>query len=199
MPRAVPIAPVGSVRLIPGHQCWTRGPIVRFLRGYEYSIQRVAAGTVQDQPPVQTPTVTDSRRAVAGAPAALRVAHPRPEDRAEAAAAADSRRAGRRPRPLGQWPTRTGYFHRAVLSCRQTCCSRRLFGGYVQLWRFSTLAVGCRSTANPVAVQRFRQSLASNENRRPQIRWSRVRAPPAPLQRLFFKISFDESPFIHRY
>jgi hypothetical protein len=63
MPRAVPIAPVGSVRLIPGHQCWTRGPIVRFLRGYEYSTQRVAAGTVQDQPPVRNASAVVSTTA----------------------------------------------------------------------------------------------------------------------------------------
>ena len=63
---------------------------------------------------------------------------------------------------------------------RQTCCGRRLFGGYDRYCSLSTVAVDSREIANQFAGQCFRQSLRLYENRGLQIRWSRVGVPPAP-------------------
>ncbi len=47
-------------------------------------------------------------------------------------------------------------------------------------------------------TREYRHRVLITKNGRLRIRWSRVRAPPAPRQRLFFKIILVQSPFIHR-
>jgi hypothetical protein len=54
-------------------------------------------------------------------------------------------------------------------------------------------------TQVPCRASIYRSFRVVNENPESRIRWSRVRAPPAPLHRGFFKINLTESQFIHRF